>query len=114
MEIILAQTCQSLTGYLSKKHGYYCAMIKGRCYGRRSHKSAVPENGHWLFISDLAKMAGSPIVENIRVDAPELQKALYEAHHYTASQQVSSNFINGKKSRYNAQDIINLKHTFSL
>ena len=79
MEIILANTCQSLTGSLSRKHGYYIRATKtGRVFGQRCPRK-VPRDGHWRFICDLAEMAGGFLIADIRVQGEEVNQALKEA-----------------------------------
>ena len=79
MEIILANTCQSLTGSLSRKHGYYIRATKtGRFFGQRCPRK-VPADGHWRFISDLAEMAGGFLIADIRIQGEEVNQALKEA-----------------------------------
>ena len=68
MEIILAKTCQSLTGSLNRQHGYFIRQQGQRFFGQRSPKNHWPK-GHLAFILDLAKMANSLIVSDIRVPA---------------------------------------------
>ena len=79
MEIILANTCQSLTGSLSRKHGYYIRATKtGRFFGQRCPRN-VPPDGHWRFICDLADMAGGLLISDIRIQGEEVNQALKEA-----------------------------------
>ena len=79
MEIILANTCQSLTGSLSRKHGYYIRATKtGRFFGQRCPRK-IPPDGHWRFICDLAEMAGGLLIADIRIQGEEVNQALKEA-----------------------------------
>ena len=113
MEIILAPTCESLTGSLNKTHGYYIRKqqkknSKPRFFGQRSSKGSVPPDGHWRFIADCAELAASGlIIADIRVSHDELFDALIEAHRIVAAQ-------NLRLTSYRARDIRNLKTTFGL
>ncbi len=78
MEIILAKTCQSLTGSLNRQHGYFIRQQGQRFFGQRCPNNRWPK-GHLSFILDLAKMANGLIVSDIRVPADELRDALDEA-----------------------------------
>ena len=77
MEIILAPTCESLTGSLNKTHGYSIRKqqkknSKPRFFGQRSSKGSVPPDGHWRFIADCAELAASGlIIADIRVSHDE-------------------------------------------
>ena len=114
MQIILSHNIQSFTGQISKKHGYAVKCRNGKYYGVRNHKN-VPPDGHWLFIRTCAQMAKDGFFfTNIHVPAEELHDALYEAHLFVAAQVVRENFEKQTKLTYDAQDILNLKITFSL
>ena len=116
MEIILSPRCKSITGTLSKKHGYYVRSTKkGRFFGQRSNSPNVPPDGHLRFIIDCAYLAKNGVyVDNIILHWAELYDALYEAGDFTAAERVKSNGQEGVKLIYNAEDIINLKITFGL
>ena len=108
MEIILSKQCESLTGSLGRGFGYYIRSTKkGSFYAQRS-KHSVPPDGHIRFIFTCAELAQSKLhIADIRVKREELKQALYEAHFFIAVQ-------NLRLESYNAQDILNLKHTFGL
>ncbi len=78
MEIILAKTCQSLTGSLNRHNGYFIRKQGQRFFGQRCPNNRWPQ-GHLAFILDLAKMAGGLFVSDIRLTADELREALDEA-----------------------------------
>ena len=107
MKVILSKQCLSLTGMLERGTGYFLVNRKGQFYAQRS-KHFVPPDGHWRFIVICAELAQNGLyITNIRVDREELKQALYEAHFFIAVQ-------NLRLETYNAQDILNLKTTFSL
>ena len=115
MEIILSKQCESLTGSPGKGFGYYVRSTKtGRFFSQRS-RHTVPPDGHWRFILACAELTQSKLhIEDIHIDWPELVGALYEAKHFVAARKVRENADKFVKTDYNAQDIINLKFTFSL
>ena len=111
MEIILSKQCESLTGSLGKGFGYYIRRARKdgsvRFYSQRS-KWNVPPDGHLRFIFACAEMAkGHLHIADISVKKEELYDALTEANHWIAARSL-------RLPLYNAQDIINLKITFSL
>jgi hypothetical protein len=108
MEVFLTKQCLSLTGCLGRGYGYYIRSTKkGRFFSQRS-KHSVPPDGHWRFIATCAELAQSHLhITDISVKREELKQALYEARCFIAMQ-------NLRLETYNAQDIINLKHTFGL
>ena len=53
-------------------------------------------------------------IADIKVNWMEVQSALYDARHFTASEQVRRNYADKCKATYDAHDIINLKTTFGL
>lgn len=115
MKIILSNHCKSLTGSLSKKHGYHIKRRGNNFFGFRNTKGHVPPNGHWLFIRDCAQMAQiGLIIANVQISWYELQSALYEAHHFVAARHVRDNYNDKAKVSYDARDIINLKTLFGL
>jgi hypothetical protein len=82
MEIILSKFCKSITGVISRSHGYYIKCINGRFYGVRTSRAVVPPDGHWNFILSLTYMAlntGNVFVTDISVSSFELTEALTEA-----------------------------------
>ena len=84
MEIILSKFCKSITGVISRKHGYYIKCINGRFYGARTSRTDVPPDGHWRFILCLANMAANTrniFVSDICVPSLELTAALSEAEY---------------------------------
>ena len=107
MKVILSKQCLSLTGMLERGTGYFLVNRKGQFYAQRS-KHFVPPDGHWRFIVICAELAQNGLyITDIRVSREELKQALYEAHFFIAVQNLSL-------ETYNAQDILNLKTTFSL
>ena len=82
MEIILSKFCKSITGTISRSHGYYIKCINGRFYGVRTSRAVVPPDGHWRFIQCLVNMALNTrniFVTDIRISSLELAGALTEA-----------------------------------
>ena len=80
MEIILAKTCKSFTGTISKRHGYAIRQKGMRFYGVRNTKSIVPPDGHLRFIFACAEMTRSGfLIADIRVPFSEFLEALMEA-----------------------------------
>jgi hypothetical protein len=82
MEIILSKFCKSITGVISRSHGYYIKCINGRFYGVRTSRAVVPPDGHWRFILCLAHMAVNSkniFITDIRISSFELAGALTEA-----------------------------------
>ena len=116
MEIILSEQCESLTGSLDRRMGYYIRISRGgRYYSQRSKHGNVPPDGHWRFILACAKLAQNGLhVTDIQISWTELYDALYEALYFISARHVKRLAENGVKRTYNATDIINLKHTFSL
>ena len=107
MKVILSKQCLSLTGMLERGTGYFLVNRKGQFYAQRS-KHFVPPDGHWRFIVICAELAQNKLyITDIEVSREELKQALYEAHFFIAVQNLSL-------ETYNAQDILNLKTTFSL
>ena len=107
MEIILSKTCASLTGTLSKQHGYYIRSTKnGRFFGQRKTKN-VPPDGHWRFICDLAEMAGGLIISDICIQGEEVNQALKEAG-------IMPFMFARKKDTLNARRLLHFKSVNSL
>ena len=82
MEIILSKFCKSITGVISRSHGYYIKCINGRFYGVRTSRAVVPPDGHWRFILCLVHMAVNKrniFITDIRISSFELAGALSEA-----------------------------------
>ena len=115
MQIILSPNCKSFTGTISREHGYYIRSTKnGRFFAQRS-KHSVPPDGHWKFIVACAEMANSGfIIADIKVKWDEVRDALREARHWVAADAVFRNADRQIKSEYDANNILNLKITFSL
>lgn len=115
MEIFLSPFCTSLTGSLGRGFGYYIRSTKkGRFYGQRS-KHSVPPDGHWRFILACAELAKNKLhISDIQISWTELAVALYEAKHFIANREVRKKGVEGIKTHYNADDIINLKISFTL
>ena len=113
MEIILSKQCESLTGSLGKGFGYYIRRAPRkdgsvRFFSQRSKHPPIPRDGHLRFIFACAEMAkGHLHIADISVKKEELYDALTEANHWIAARSL-------RLPLYNAQDIINLKITFSL
>ena len=80
MEIILSKNCQSLTGTISRSHGYSVRRTGERFFGIRSTRGSVPPDGHWRFILSIANLAPSNlVVADIRIRGTEIIGALDEA-----------------------------------
>ena len=80
MEIILSKNCQSITGTISRSHGYSVRRTGERFFGIRSTRGHVPPDGHWRFILSIAHLApANLIVADIRLPGLELIAALNEA-----------------------------------
>jgi len=116
MEIILSKQCESLTGSLDRRMGYYIRRSRaGRFYSQRSKHGTIPHDGHWRFILTCAQLAQNKLhIADIQIDSWELQTALYDATHYIAARIVRENCAEKRKTTYNARDIINLQITFGL
>ena len=120
MTIILSGQCETLTGSLGSGFGYCIESRRTKKgtlyhYSRRNARGYVPPDGHWRFILTCANLANMRMhISDIRIGWEELQAALYEAGHYTASENVRRLYRNGTKTAYNADDIRNLKITFGL
>ncbi len=115
MEIILNQRVAGITGSLGAGFGYHIQRRKNGFFGKRNTKGIVPPDGHWRFIVACAGLAQDGMhIANIRVHWLELQTALYEAHHFIASEHVRRTYNDKAKATYDARDITNLKTTFSL
>lgn len=115
MKVLLSQQCLSLTGMLERGLGYHLVQRKNGFFARRDSKGFVPPDGHWRFIVRCAELAQNKLhITDIQVDWLELQTALYEAHHFMASEQVRRNYADKCKASYNARDVLNLKTTFGL
>ena len=108
MTLTLSPTCTSLTGSLGQGFGYHIQRRGKTFCGVRQSRGYVPRDGHLRFIfacTELAKMGLH--VTGIRVPAKELREACREAQQFIAARQV-------KLRTYDAQDIMNFKHSFSL
>lgn len=115
MKAILSNQCLSLTGMLERGLGYHLVQRKNGFFARRDSKGFVPPDGHWRFIVLCAELAQNGLyISDIEVHWLELQTALYEAHHFTASEHVRRAYNDKAKLTYNARDILNLKTLFSL
>ena len=115
MKVILSNQCISLTGMLERGLGYHLQQRKNGFFAKRNTKGFVPSDGHWRFIVLCAELTRNKLyVSDIKVHWLELQTALYEARHFTASEQVRRNYTDKCKASYNARDILNLKTTFGL
>ena len=115
MKAILSNQCLSLTGMLERGLGYHLEHRKNGFFSKRNQKGFVPPDGHWRFIVLCAELAQNGLyISDIQVHWLELQTALYEAHHFTASEHVRRTYNDKAKASYNARDILNLKTTFSL
>ena len=115
MKIILTNQCESLTGSVGRGFGYHIQKRKNGFFAKRNTKGSVPHDGHLRFIFACAEQAQMKLhIADIKVDWMEVQSALYEARHFTASEVVRFNYADKSKATYDARDIINLKSTFSL
>ena len=108
MEIILSNLCDSLTGSLSKKHGYSIRRTQdGKFVGQRKSKGKVPPDGHWRFIESCAQLSQSKLfVSDVRVSGRELIEAAREAG-------LSLGDISETKM-YNASEVLEIKERMSL
>ena len=115
MKVILSNQCLSLTGMLERGLGYHLEQRKNGFFAKRNTKGFVPPDGHWRFIVLCAELTRNKLyITDIKVGWLELQTALYEARHFTASEQVRRNYTDKCKATYNARDVLNLKTTFGL
>ena len=115
MKIILTNQCESLTGSVGRGFGYHIQKRKNGFFAKRDSKGIVPPDGHWRFIVACAELANNGLhISDVKVDWMELQRALYEANRFVASEHVRRNYADKAKATYNARDILNLKTTFSL
>ena len=120
MEIILSKQCESFTGSLGNRFGYYIRRARHRdgsvrFFSQRSKHQPIPPDGHLRFIFACAHLAKMKLhISDIKVGWLELKSALYEAKCFTASEMVRRNYADKGKANYNAADIINLKITFGL
>lgn len=103
MEIILTKYCRSLTGTLSRSHGYCIRRVRDRFYSKRNTNAHVPPDGHWRFILCLAHMSGSLHVADICISGFELTDALLEAGLPLPTP------LGIPPREYNARDILNLE-----
>jgi len=115
MKILLTKQVKSLTGSLGSGYGYHIEHRKNGFFAIRNSKGVVPPDGHWRFILTCALLAKQRLhITDISIRWQELREALYEATNFIAARQVDWNGRIAVKTTYNAEDIINLKHTFSL
>ena len=115
MEIFVSKQCESISGSLGKGFGYNIQRRKNGFFAKRNPNGPVPPDGHWRFILSCAQIARMGFhLTDIRINWMELQKALYDARQYQASEHVRRNYFDKAKATYNAVDIINLKTLFSL
>ena len=105
MEIILSKNCQSLTGTISRSHGYSVRRSGERFFGIRSTRGNVPRDGHWRFILAVAHLAPSNlVVADIRIRGTEIFDALYEADYpFSAMDIVETGAV------YSATDVLKLE-----
>jgi hypothetical protein len=105
MEIILSKNCQSLTGTISRSHGYSVRRTGERFFGIRSTRGFVPPDGHWRFILSIAHLApANIIVADISIRGTEIMDALYEANHpFAAIHMVEPEDV------YSATDVLKLE-----
>ena len=114
MKVLLSEQCESLTGKLDCKSGYYL-QHKGTCYFSQRSRYRVPPDGHWRFIKTCANLAQNKLhITDIQIHWSELSDALYKAGHSDAFRHVTNNGLADVKITYNARDIINLQNTFGL
>ena len=102
MEIVLSNKYKSITGTLSKKHGYAIRKQNNRFIGVRNSNGHVPPEGHLRFIFDCAAMAKDKlIITDIQLKGQELIDAYNEAGYEPSSivPDVS----------YNAHDVFSIK-----
>ena len=112
MEIFLSKQCLSLSGMLSRGHGYFIVQRGKRFFGQRS-KHNVPPDGHWRFIVLCAEMAKNRLhITDIKIARKELSDALWEA----GRKQVRYVFVpvDDLPDILSAADVLNLKEKFNL
>ena len=115
MKIILAPNCKSITGSLGQGFGYHIEHRKNGFFAIRNAKGAIPPDGHWRFIIACAEIAKMKLhFKDIEISWNELMVALGGVHHFAAARMVHDNYYSGKKTTYNAADVINLKTTFGI
>lgn len=115
MQVILSPNCKSFSGTISRYHGYSIQQRNEGFFAKRNSKGIIPPDGHWKFIVDCAELALSGLIfTDIKVKWDEVREALGEAHFWVAADAVLRNADRQIKSEYDANDIINLKITFSL
>ena len=115
MVVYLSEQCESLRGSLGNHLGYALQHQRGKFVSKRNSKGTIPPDGHWRFILACAKLAQNKLyATDIQISWTELYDALYEALYFISAGHVKRLAENGVKRTYNATDIINLKHTFSL
>ena len=115
MKVILSKNITSLTGSLGRGFGYHISKRGKNFYAVRNSKGVIPPDGHWRFIESCARLAKSGLhIADVKVGWQEVYDALYEAYHFVAANKIGWNGREGKKTTYNAQDILNLKTTFGL
>lgn len=114
MEIILAPSCESLTGSFNRKDGYYirAKKINGktRFFTQRKPRK-VKADEHIKYILRMAEMSNGWVIHDIVVDWKELESALYKANKKKASRQIIDKAFELNKTTYNAKDLLNLKDT---
>lgn len=115
MKIFISERCESISGSLGRGFGYHIQRRKKGFFAKRNSNGLVPPDGHWRFVLACATLAHQRLhITDIKIDWLELQKALYDAGYYQASEHVRRNYADKAKVTYNAVDIINLKTLFSL
>ena len=106
MEVILANTCKSLTGSLDSSTGYTIRRHGEKFLSMRKPKGPVPPDGHWRFICLCAQLVQAKLYfADIRVSARELRSAFDEAHAFYGDRLVKAN----AKQIYNAREVLDFK-----
>lgn len=107
MELFLSKHCKSITGSLSKSHGYAIRRRGQRFFSQRTSKGSVPPDGHWRFILSCVELAQNGLlIADICVRGDELISAAKEAGYEVDS--VVPDLL------YNAQDVISIKTSHGL
>ena len=80
MELILSPQIATLSGALSKSHGYYIRQSGDRFFSQRKAKGFVPPDGHLRFIITCAQLTrGAIFLSDILISGSELIDAAREA-----------------------------------
>ena len=107
MEVFLSSNCESFTGELNSKCGYYIRQFKGHWIGQRKAKGNVPTFGHWMFIVNCAELVKAKLYfSDIKVSSWEVFQALQEGGWAQNLRPSPEEFY------YNAQQILELAQEY--